>query len=187
MKAARIATLRPMMPVEELARLMGSQWSPPDGDGRVPDTFSRGFSVQVDMAGKVGKVGFYKTFQAKEMIEGLSIGMPLADALSARSGLQRLPDDPEMPAGWTQYADRTEAGFALLMRVRDNRVGALEISNPEAVYPEPEKLLADPRLTLAYDLLREPQCLQPATHRDTHWNGGWSLGLPPASPHTSGP
>jgi len=75
--------------------------------------------------------------------------------------LQRLPDDPESPADWTRYADRTEAGFALLMRVRGNLVGALEISNPDAIYPEHEKLLADPRLTVAYDLLRAPQSNRP--------------------------
>jgi len=47
------------------------------------------------------------------------------------------------------------------MRVRGNLVGALEISNPDAIYPEHEKLLADPRLTVAYDLLRAPQSNRP--------------------------
>lgn len=178
MKVARLATLRPMMPVESLASMMGNKWSPPDAYGRVPDTHTRGFGAQIDAAGKIGKVSFLRTFPATVMIEGLHIGMSLADTLAARPGLRPLPPTPEL-GQWSEYTDETSEGFVLLVRVRNQQIGALEISQPNAIYPEPEKLLADPHLKTAYDLLRAPQCLQPATGRGEHWSGGWSLGRPP--------
>ncbi|MFF7065985.1 hypothetical protein [Pseudomonas sp. NPDC008258] len=178
MKVARIATLRPGVPVDSLASMMGKKWLPPDGYGRVPGTFSRGFGIQVDAAGRLGKVSFYRTFPATVMIEGLHIGMPLADALAARPGLRLLPPTPEL-GQQSEYSDRTGEGFVLLARVSNQKVGALEIHQPGAIYPEPEKLLADPHLKTAYDLLRAPQYLLPKSGRGEHWSGGWSLGLPP--------
>ncbi|WP_295473299.1 hypothetical protein [uncultured Pseudomonas sp.] len=38
---------------------------------------------------------------------------------------------------------------------------------------------ADPTLTTAWDLLRDPQAPLPATRRGATWSGGWSFGLPP--------
>lgn len=178
MKAARIATLRPMMPVESIASVMGKKWSSPDGYGRVPGTHTRGFGAQIDAAGRLGRVSFYRNFPATEMIEGLHIGMSLADALATRPGLHPLPHTPEL-GEWSEYTDATREGFVLLVRILDQHIGALEISQPNALYPEPEKLLADPHLKTAYDLLRAPQCLLPKTGRGEHWSGGWSLGLPP--------
>lgn len=178
MKIARIATLRPMMPVESVASVMGKTWSSPDGHGRVPGTHGRGFGVQIDAAGRLGKVAFYKTFPAAVMIEGLHIGMSLADTLAARPGLRPLPPTPEL-GQWSEYLDETGEGFALLVRIANQHIGALEISQANAIYPEPEKLLADPHLKTAYDLLRAPQCLLPRSGRGEHWSGGWSLGLPP--------
>lgn len=43
----------------------------------------------------------------------------------------------------------------------------------------PPELLADPTLTTAWDLLRDPQQPLPVTDRGAPWAGGWSLGLPP--------
>lgn len=178
MKVARIATLRPMMPVESLASVMGNKWSPPDGYGRVPGTHTRGFGARIDAAGRLGKVSFYRTFPATVMIEGLHIGMSLADTLAARTGLRPMPYTPEL-GEWSEYTDETSEGFVLLVRILNQHIGALEISQSNAIYPEPEKLLADPHLKTAYDLLRAPQCLQPRNGRGEHWSGGWSLGLPP--------
>lgn len=42
-----------------------------------------------------------------------------------------------------------------------------------------EKLMSDPRLTHAFDFIRDPQRLQPVTGCGVEWAGGWSLGLPP--------
>ncbi|KQQ60269.1 hypothetical protein ASF84_06110 [Pseudomonas sp. Leaf127] len=179
MNSARIAALRPLMPVDVLASIMGKHWSPPDAHGYVPDTHNHGFGAQVEVGGKLGKVGFYKSFSDTQLIEGLHIGMPLEAALHARPNLQMFENGPKDPLEWTQYRDRTDDGHDLIVRFRGGAILALEISQPDAVYPEPDKLLADTRLNTVYDLLRDPQRPLPATGRGEEWAGGWNLGLPP--------
>ncbi|MEJ5865961.1 DUF7256 domain-containing protein [Pseudomonas farsensis] len=178
MKVARIAALRPLLPVEALATAMGKKWAAPDDYGCVPGTHRQGFSAQADVAGKLGKVTFNRNLAPTVMIEGLHIGMSLAAAMAARPTLRPLPHHPEL-GEWSEYADQTSEGFDLLVRIIGQHIGALQLSQPDAVYPEPEKLLADPHLNTAYDLLRAPQCLQPKSACGVQWPGGWSLGLPP--------
>lgn len=179
MKIARLAALRPGMPGEAVAALLGKLWSQPNEHGQVPGTHNRGFDVRMDASGALGRVGFYKSFPAGVPIERLAIGMPLAEALAARPGLQLFDNGPEDPADWLQYRDATDEGCTLVMRVRKGAILALELHQPGAVYPEPARLLADPNLTVAYDLLRTPQQRLPASGRGAEWAGGWSLGLPP--------
>lgn len=93
-------------------------------------------------------------------------------------GLRPLPPTPGLGQN-SEYSDETGEGFVLLVRINNQQIGAPEIHQPDAIYPEPEKLLADPLLKTAYDLLRAPQCLLPRSDRGDHWAGGWSLGLPP--------
>lgn len=179
MNSARIAALRPLMPIDVLASIMGKQWSPPDAHGYVPDTHNHGFGAQMAVDGTLGKVSFYKSFAADQLIEGLHIGMPEAAVLQARPSLQAFENGPQDPLEWSQYRDRTDAGHELIVRVRDGVILALEISQPGAVYPEPDKLLADTSLNKVYDLLRDPQQPLPPSGRGAEWAGGWNLGLPP--------
>jgi hypothetical protein len=184
---AEIARLRPMMPLDALASLMGSRWSPPSDHGHILGTFDDGFGARVEIGGRIGTMGFYKSFPSHFLIEKLHVGMPLAEALVARPTLELLPDESDVPAKWSQYRDRTDDGFDLTVRVRDGAIGAVEISQPGAVFPEPVKLEADPRITHAYDLIRDSQRLQPVTDRGMEWAGGWSLGLPPGITPTQWP
>jgi hypothetical protein len=184
---AEIARLRPMMPLDALTRLMGSRWSPPSEHGRILGTIDYGFGARMEIGGNIGTMGFYKSFPSHLLIEKLHVGMPLAEAFAARPNLVLSPSAADDPSGWSQYRDQTEDGYELTVRIKDGVIGAMEMTQVGAVFPEPVKLIADPRVTRAFDFIREPQCLQPVADRGAEWASGWSLGLPPGLTSTQWP
>ncbi|WP_122439960.1 DUF7256 domain-containing protein [Pseudomonas viridiflava] len=179
MNAARIVALRPTLSEEALAGLTGEHGLAISESGYLLGVHDLGYGVRMDINGEIGTVSFHASFPDECLIERLHIGMPLADALRARPHLQPAAGEPDDPPEWLTFKDRTDEAYELLVRVKEDTILAIEISQPGAVYPEPVKLLADPNLTVAYDLIRDPQCHLPVSGRGPEWSGGWSLGLPP--------
>ncbi|WP_337268802.1 DUF7256 domain-containing protein [Oryzifoliimicrobium ureilyticus] len=180
MDIAALGRLRPMMPLEELASLIPPGTSLSQNErGYIEGIGPDGFGLYVDLAGKIGRIGFYGVFPHDIEIIGLHIGMPLAEVIKLYPDLQHQPGDPEDDVPWSEYCGRTSDGFQLIVRMKDEAVLAIEIANPDAAFPEPPKLLADPSLKVAYDFFRGSQRRQPVEGRDASWSGGWSLGLPP--------
>lgn len=179
MKPARIAALRPELPPETLATLLGRHAAAADENGYIPGTLNRGFRLRVRQDGAAGSVRFFKPLDAQVLVEGLHVGMSCAQAIATQPLLEPLPPRDIDPEGHSRCQMHTADGHELEVTFANDKILALQISQPDAVYPEPPKLLADPDLTCAYDLLREPQRLQPESDRGDEWAAGWSLGLPP--------
>ncbi|SHM96290.1 hypothetical protein SAMN05216593_10511 [Pseudomonas asturiensis] len=179
MNVAKIVALRPGMPKDALDGLTGEYGLSFSESGYLLGVHDLGYGARVDAQGVLGTVSFYRSFPREQLIERLHIGMPLAEAQTARPDMKPAAGGPDDPPEWLTFKDRTDDAFELLVRVTENRILAIEISKPGAIYPEPVKLLADPSLTVAYDLVRDPQQRLPATGRGAEWSGGWSLGLPP--------
>ncbi|WP_028694070.1 DUF7256 domain-containing protein [Pseudomonas cremoricolorata] len=179
MKPSRIAALRPGLRVEELPGALAQKAAEADAHGHLPDTHCRGFSLQLDDQGQVGTVRWFGRFERSVAIEGLYIGMPYAAAIAANPLLEPLPSSPDDPGELLRCHMHTAEGHDLTVMFFDGVLTAVQISRPGAVYPAPPKLLADPSLTCAYDLLRAPHSHLPHSARGAEWAGGWSLGLPP--------
>ncbi|WP_284945101.1 DUF7256 domain-containing protein [Acidisoma cladoniae] len=79
MDYAALARLRPLMPLQVLAEIVGPAWTPPTADtaGRVFLSGVPGFAAQVDEAGLLGRVSFYRDFPSDLVVEGLHAGMAL--------------------------------------------------------------------------------------------------------------
>jgi len=184
MNLGKIAALRPGSPVELLADAMGSRWRAlePEHEGHVwqrDGGRSLPFTARVDAEGRLGMISFLKRFPSRFVIEGLHIGMDLAEARLARPGLQPMPAQEGELAGTLNYGEVTGDGVRLDVRFYDGRLGAVDLVRPEAVYPERPFKRADPRLTTAYDIWSMAQRPLPRSGRGAIWSQGWCHGLPP--------
>ena len=86
---AALARMRPLMPLQVLAEIMGPAWTPPaeDAAGRVFLSGVPEFSAQIDEAGLLGRVSFYRDFPADLVVEGLHTGMALDAARQLHPGM----------------------------------------------------------------------------------------------------
>ncbi|MDZ5603762.1 hypothetical protein SJI00_13345 [Pseudomonas sp. RP23018S] len=179
MKPSTLATLRPSLPIDGLPGSLRTLAAQADADGYLPDTYKQGVRIRLERGGTVGSVRFFSPFACEQTIERLHLSMPYTAAIAAQPRLEPLPPSDEHRPEERQCQMVTDEGHELRVTFRDDLIQALQISLPNAVYPAPPKLLADPSLTVAYDLLRDAQRMQPNAQRGTEWAGGWSLGLPP--------
>lgn len=178
MKVVKLARLRPMMPLETVASTFGKHWVAPGEDGYLTCT-PGSVSARLDAAGRLGYITFLRSFPEHVVMDGLHIGMPLADALSARSALQPADPKADAPEGWSTYADRTDDGHRLSVHVFEEHIGSIELAQLLPVYRERQLPASDPSLTRAFDLKLEPQDTLAMHARGPEWAGGWTLGLPP--------
>jgi Domain of unknown function (DUF4274) len=138
---ADLASLRLMMPFEELSKIVGPECQPsPAG------WLSAGvrFSARIDVEGKIGTLRFGEGFPSTISIDGMHIGMNLDDLLAARPGFSIvLPRT--FPFKITNYATRTDIGDNVIAGVLQNGlVRSLEISRPGRAYPDGSERQATP-------------------------------------------
>lgn len=176
-----LLSIRPGMPEDVLAELLGDRWRKPNEQGHL--TFlAKDVIARLDSERVVGYVLFACSMPQTILIEGLRCGAPISDALAANPLLALLPADPEGASeGWTSYGFITDAGMRVIANVnaQDSMVKSIRLENPNAAYREPLLPVFDPVLTKAFDLKLGPQRILPRTNRGVEWSGGWTLGLPP--------
>jgi len=178
MNVLKLARLRPLMSLETVASAFGEHWVPPGEDGYLtctPDSVS----ARLDAEGRLGYITFLRTFPGHGVIDGLHIGMTLADARNVRSTLQPADRDDDELEGWSRHSDITDDGFRLKLGVHEEVVRSIELSQPLPVYRDRQLPVAVPSLTHAFDLTLEPQRELAMRARGPEWAGGWALGLPP--------
>ena len=170
-----LANLRPMMPVRALADLFGADWVPPEDkwNGYVFPKPGAGFSAQIDREGRIGSVSFHGTFPAGLVIEGMHLGMTLAEARHAHPGMER--DEPEETERIEAYKCPAPDANELKLRFRDGVLLGFQLFRPGLIYPEAKRPKDDPRIAKAYDINILPR----SADRASSDNHGWCFGLPP--------
>jgi Domain of unknown function (DUF4274) len=130
---ADLARLRPMMPFEQLSKLIGPEWQPSPGGWLSEGTR---FAAHIDVEGKIGSLTFEERFPSTIPIDGLHLGMNLDDLLAAHQGFS-IAATRAHPFLITDYTGRTDAGDDVTARVLQNgTVRSLEISRPGRNYPD---------------------------------------------------
>lgn len=137
-----LATVRPGMPVAELRQIAGGRWRDPAAhrQGKVDCLeYKIGFSAQIGIDGRVGRVQFGTTwvnppFSSGVDIAGLRIGMSPEAAKRARPDLAiHEARHPTPTSGMGQEKD----GSQLRLQFLFDKLRVIELVNEQAVYPPP--------------------------------------------------
>lgn len=150
------ARLRPLMPIQALIEAAGAAWQAPvpEDEGYVSYKGTDGMpvcSAYLDVENRLHKICFYRSFPRGGSGE-VYIGMPVQAALAARPGM--CPIDGSEGEEWARrnivvYRETNAVGDVIELRVRDDRLLAIELSCPGLIAPERPYKYADPRLTRA--------------------------------------
>jgi hypothetical protein len=131
-----LATLRPDMPVSKLQMLCGDCWDrvKPNENGLVSGLVDLGFSAEIDTNGMIGSTFFSGRFPVSHRIEQLHIGMPFDEVVKIYPGLRHIAD--ERPSNFTlrRFGLTLQDGIELEVRLRDDRVLAVQFLRPGLVY-----------------------------------------------------
>jgi hypothetical protein len=186
MNHADLARLRPMMPLDALAQLVGKDWAPPSpkSQGYAVSLWEEwGFAARIDVSGRIGWVAFHHEnppfhggFPPHLVIERLRIGMTIEQALAARPHL-RLVEIGSL--GICRYADRTEAGEEICAFFTEGVLTSVTVERGGLVYPPPFKPFTGPQPTKVFDLSLEAPRALCRTNRGEAWQHGWCYGFPP--------
>jgi hypothetical protein len=161
---ADLASLRPMMPFEQLSKLIGPEWQPSPG-GWLSE---RRFTVHIDVEGKIGALIFEQNFPSTISIDDLHVGMNLDDLIAARPGFS-IAASRAYPFLITDYTVRTDAGDEITARVLQNGVvRSLEISRPGRTYPDGSRWQAT-QINISPCSYRDPSEML------SDWAAGFSL------------
>ncbi len=136
MNVLKLARLRPLMSLETVASAFGEHWVPPGEDGHLTCT-PASVSARLDAEGRLGYIAFLRTFPGHGVIDGLHIGMTLADARNVRPTLQPADRDDDELEGWSRHCDITDDGFRLKVGVHEEVVRSIELSQPPACLSRP--------------------------------------------------
>lgn len=152
-----LSKLRPGMPLSRLIAAYGEDWPPMPSSDTYFFAEPMGFLARIDVDGVIGAVTFAKSFPLPIEIGGLKRGMSIAQALAARPDLADAgiaPDTTNVRLFRLMLPD----GVQLEGRFRDDRMVAMELSRPDAVYErklnyppaagQPGAPFADPNLKL---------------------------------------
>jgi len=161
---ADLASLRPMMPFEQLSKLIGPEWQPSPG-GWLSEAR---FTAHIDVEGKIGALTFEQNFPSTISIDDLHVGMNLDDLIAARPGFS-IAASRAYPFLITDYTARTDAGDEITARVLQNGVvRSLEISRPGRTYPDGDHWQAT-KINISPCSYRDPSEML------SDWAAGFSL------------
>ena len=130
---ADLAKLRPMLPVEQLSKLVGPQWQVSAG-GWV--RIGGCFLARIDSQDRIGLLEFGEKFPSRLSIENVHVGMNLDDLLETRHGFEVGPPRT-YPFRITMYSAKTDAGDQLIAFV--DQVGLVrrfQITRPGRSYSD---------------------------------------------------
>jgi hypothetical protein len=131
--------LRPGSSIQDVKAAWGSRWTAPSAKdlGYVGLFAKLGAHVRLDVHDRVGEVGFSAGFPPKYLIEGLAVGMSLADVHAARPSLRAQdPPDPVLAGiGRTDYLETLADGCELRVAVIKGKASGIVISRPGSEYP----------------------------------------------------
>jgi hypothetical protein len=174
----RFALLRPGMPSQALADIVGSDAATPGraSEGEclgLPD----GLGARIDANGNLGIVSFFKGFPPTEVVEGVQMGMPMSKLMAAHPTLttdDAVTLDDDAYSAWRTLLNETSV---LRVRCHKSKVIHFALERLDATYPPYQTPVDFPPMTdrRAYDL----QLLVHEARRGTASNCGWAYGLPP--------
>lgn len=130
---ALLAKLRPGMPLAALIAAYGENWPRRPSSSSCFFDEPMGFLVNIDVNNVIGAVTFAKFFPLPIEIGGLERGMSIEEAVAARPDLA----DAGIAPGTTTvrlFRLMLPDGLQLACRFLDDRMIAMEVSKPGAVY-----------------------------------------------------
>src|ERR1700722_3499726 len=145
---AALAAVRAGDPAAKLLAAAGPNWKRPTLTGYVfPDGVGAAFSARVARDGRVGEIGFGRDFPHQYEIDGLHIGMSLAEVQRARPNL-RFSVDIEMPdpaLAMREYAETLPSGMESFARFRSDDLIYIGFTLPGAAYVEDGEFVPAPQ------------------------------------------
>lgn len=177
----QLARLRPLMPVQALADIIGERFALPEPryKGYYSHSEVAGFGAKLTADGRIGSLSYTQGFPTELTVAGLHIGMSSDAAKAVLPSMSPVQGDDADRArreyGIVSHAAATPDGNVVDLRFKDGKLIGFDLHRPGLEYPAPPNRNATDRIKHAYDI----EMLHRPVDRQSPGNHGWVFGLPP--------